>query len=234
MLARWKYHICLIAIAAVLAALAGAFLDEPFVYAQGGDNDYVDVGLTLEVPPDHLSSALTHDLTIIVVNHGSRTAYDVEVVVDIVYPGDSSHFSLPPRIPVGSASLENNERSLRWSIPSLGGLQREAVTVRVRSRASDDSFDYRTYPHEHFGKVTTSSYESKLHQGNNTSRVWSFKISKIDEEYHQVAGQYSVAVSVNGPSPSPGDTVHFTIDHSPEKGPYPETKLFPHPARRLT
>ena len=52
MLARWKCRIRLIAIAAVLAALTGTFFGEHVAYAQGGEDDYVDVGLTLEVPLD--------------------------------------------------------------------------------------------------------------------------------------------------------------------------------------
>lgn len=221
---QWKLQICLVAMVAVVAALSLAFPDERVAYAQGEDGDYVDVGLTLEVPNE--GTALTHDLRIIVVNQGSKTAYDVEVVVDIVYPRDSSHFHHVPRLPVGSVSLENNKRLLRWSIPSLRGLRREAVTVRVANRDAQDLFDYRKYPHEHFGRVTTSSFESELHQGNNISRVWSFKTSSLDD-YHQAAGQYSVAVSMNEPFPSPGDTVEFTIETVREKS-YPETS-FLHP-----
>ena len=100
MFARWKYQIRLIAVVVVFVALAGAFLGERVAYAQGDDNDYVDVGLTLEAPEVPGDNVNQHDLKIIVVNHGSRTAYDVEVVVNIVDPEDSSHFN--PNPPIGN------------------------------------------------------------------------------------------------------------------------------------
>ena len=212
MFTRWKFQIGLTVVVVVLAALAGAFIDEPAAYAQGGDNDYVDVGLTLEVR-DHASTKATqYDLDIIVVNHGSRTAYDVEVVVNIVYPEDSSHFDEAPKVPVGIASLDNNERTLRWSIPSLGGLQREQVIAYVSNESVvAPIFDYKNYPHEHFGKVTTSSFQSNRHKGNDTARVWSYRSALNHSHYDQADGNYSVLVSVDGASPSPGDAVNFTI-----------------------
>ena len=124
MFAQWKLRIRLIAIVAVLAALTGAVLDQPFAYAQGDDNDYVDVGLTLEVP-FRFDAGAYHRLKIAVVNHGSRTAYDVEAVVNLKYPEGSSSFSslvdYPIDVPVGSISLEDDGYSLRWSISALGG-----------------------------------------------------------------------------------------------------------------
>ena len=124
----------------------------------------------MEVPEHADGTGHKHNLNISVVNHGSRTAYDVEVVVKIEYPEDSSHFKQAPAVPVGNASLESNERTLKWSIPALGGLQREEVTTDVTNRNSTAPiFDYRNYPHEHSGEVTTSSFESDLHEGNNTA-----------------------------------------------------------------
>ena len=200
------------AVGALCLAVAVAFPGERVAYAQGGDNDYVDVGLTLEVPLVAGTGGNEHELKIIIVNRGSRTAYDVEVVVNIVDPEDSSHFDKAPAVPVGSASLENNERTLEWSIPSLGGLQREEVIARVTHVTSiAPIFNYRDLVHEHLGKVTTSSFESKLHEGNNTARVWSYRKLASVNHFHQVGGNYSVAVSVDKPSPSPGDTVNFTI-----------------------
>ena len=104
----------------------------------------------------------------------------MEVVVDVVYP-DSGYCQIrfvnesAPRVPVGTSALENNKRTLRWSIPALGGLQREEVTVYVvhKPTGDDPEFDNGLIPHEYFGEVTTSSFESNL--GNNSSRVWSYR-----------------------------------------------------------
>ena len=128
-----RIQICCI-VAAVCAALTGALSNQHAAYSQGNDNDYVDVALFLEVP-DYLGGSNFRDLDIIVVNHGSRTAYDVEVEVDVVTPS-MSHFlgtpsSLYLNVPVGKASLHNNERTFRWSIPALGGLQREEFAAKV-------------------------------------------------------------------------------------------------------
>ena len=68
-------------------------------------------------------------------NQGSKTAYDVVAVkVDVVYPAQS-HFSILelPTVPLGNASVDGT--SLRWTIPALGGLQREAVTAKVTHEA---------------------------------------------------------------------------------------------------
>ena len=143
--------------------------------AQEEDNDHVDVGLMLEFP-DTPQAPLSHELNIVVVNHGSRTAYDVEIVVDVVKPEDSSLFLFAPAVPVGEVSLEDNGYTLRWSIPELRGLQREEVTARVyhkilASHMIGSTFDNSLIPHEVFGEATTSSFESGIHGGNNTSRV---------------------------------------------------------------
>ena len=157
-------------------------------------------------------------------NIGARTAYDVEVVVDVVYP-DKSHFDPVPEVPVGYASLERSpngtdDARLRWTIPALGGLQREEVTARVlHRRSAAPAFDKNSSPHEFFGQVTTLSHESNLHKGNNTSRVWSYNFSfdlnpLFPRQYYrwaQVGGNNTVNVSVDQPFPSPGDTVNFTI-----------------------
>ena len=214
MFTRWKFQIALIAIVTILTALAGALVNDPVVYAQGDDNGYVDVGLTLEIP-NHVGDGSRHDLNIAVVNHGSRTASDVELVVEIEYPDDSSHFDVAPAVPVGNAWLDSTERTLTWSIPALGRLQREEVTAKVTHRNTTtslgDLFDYRAYPHEHFGRVSTSSFESNLHKGNNTARVWSYSPAPTSDHFYQAAGNYTVAVSVDDPVPSAGDTVEFTI-----------------------
>ena len=191
--------------------------------AQGDDNDYVDVAVILE-PPTTIGRPITDwptslELDIVVVNHGSRTAYDVEVVVDIVYPEDSSHFysslvSGVLGVPVGSASLENNGYRLRWSIPELGGLQRQELELhgsaigRIATSGSSPAFDRDSYTHEFFGEVTTSSFDRNLE--NNTSRAWAVNYSSSGGHTRAV-GNYAVAVTVDDPSPSQGDTVNFTI-----------------------
>ena len=205
---RCKLQICCI-VAAIFTALAGTLSSEHAAYAQGSENDYVDVGLTLEIP----NTNGVPRPKIVVVNNGSRTAYDVVVVVDLVFP-EKSHFSgfTGQVVPVGSVSYENNERSLRWTIPALGGLQREEFNVGTTvERTTAPSFDNIFYVHEFYGEVTTSSFESSLHEGNNTSRVWSYKYILTHDQHFQAGGNYTVTVSVDKPSPSPGDTVNFTI-----------------------
>ena len=219
----------------VSAGLAGAFLGEPLAHAQGDDNDYVDVGLILEVPAEAITGAnLRRKLNIIVVNHGSRTAYDVEVVVKIEYPEDSSYFLAPSdyhiiadllEIPVGSVSQGEDRYSLRWSIPTLEGGVRETLGALVMHKAltrdAPETFDNASYVHGHYGEVTTSSFESDLHKGNNTHRVWSYRTSPTGSIFYQVGGNYSVAVLVDDPAPSPGDTVTFTIK-TDRADPYPD------------
>ena len=204
--------------AAVLLALAAGFAlfgaGGP-AHAQGDAHDYVDIGLILEFP-DTVVGNLYHDLDIIVVNQGSRTAYDVEVAATVEYPVGTSHFREKPEVPVGSASLDADGYTLSWSIPELGGLQREQVTAEIRHRQTttgETPFDNRSHPHEVHGTVTTSSFESDLHKGNNASRVWSYSysVSVLNPAFRQAAGNYSVALSVDKPAPSPGDTVNFTI-----------------------
>ena len=208
-----------------IAVLAAAFaLSAPAqAQAQGadGDNDYVDVELILEVPRQDVSNR-DRGLNIIVVNHGSTTAYDVEVVVNIAFPEGSSYFLAPGdydivgrdlKVPIGRVFQGDDIYSLKWSIPALGRLQRETLSVRVIHEALTRDivkFDKTQYPHEHYGKVTTSSFESNLHKENNEARVWAYTYDLVSF-YHQVAGNYSVALSVDEPSPSPGDTVNFTI-----------------------
>ena len=218
MFCQFKIHIWLIAIIAAFLAPLVELRDEPVAYAQGDDRDYVDVGVVLEVP-FLLQANWNHELDIIVVNQGSRTAYDVEVVVDVMYP-DNSHF-LPPgyysqgrsvRAPVGWISLDEDTsgRSLRWTIPELGGLQREVLTALVQHQEHRD-WNNDEEPHEFFGKVTTASLESDHHKGNNTSRTWSYNLSDASDVFIQVAVDYTVGVSVDQPHPSPGDTVNFTV-----------------------
>ena len=226
-----------VGLAAILFAVIVGFASSVAgqIHAQVGELDYVDVALTLEVPDQH-NSVSDQDLDIIVVNNGLRTAYDVEVVVDVVSP-DRSHYAIISTItlvyadvPVGTSSAENNERTFRWSIPALGPLQREEVQVKVNHRdqkpdAMDREWDHHKIPHEYFGEVTTASYDSN--PGNNTSRVWSYLSGEAQEEYKQAHGNYSVEVTVDNPSPSPGDTVNFTIAarKSPGVVPFIDSKV---------
>ena len=195
--------------------LAGALLDDRVALAQGGENDYVDVALTLEYPP---STSTTRNVKVIVMNHGSKTAYDVEVVVDIVYPENSSHWALPSEVPVGKVSLEEEGgvHSFRWTIPAFGGLQRKEVDVRTIPTLIENSvtlYDKTFYPHEFFGEVTTSSFESDLHRGNNTDRIWYEPHGSSGSPHsRQAKGNYFVkSVTVDDLNPSQGDIVNFTI-----------------------
>ena len=213
MLARWKFQIWLITVVVAVAALAGTFLDEHVAYAQGEEYDYVDVGLVLEVP--EVSSPISRSVNIVVMNHGSRTAYDVEVVVDIAYPENSSFFSATPIVSVGNASLESDGKSLRWTISALQGLQREEVSAQVIHKTSSEPiFDKSEHVHEYFGEVTTLSFESNLHERNNTSRVWSYVTNPTLGSSKQARGSYSVNVSVDAHNPPPGGIVNFTISAS--------------------
>ena len=225
-----RIQICCI-VAAVFAALTGALSDQHAAHAQGGDNDYVDVGLILEVPLD-VSAILDRDLNIIVVNNGAKTAYDVVVDVDVLYPAGSSYFLAPGdyetvaallEVPVGSVSQGDDKYSLQWSIPALRGLQRETLAVKVIHKAlTGDTvkFDKSLYPHYHYGEVTTSSFESNLRKGNNISQAWSYRYTLGDPAHRQAGGNYSVTVSVDNPSPSQGGTVNFTVTTDREN-PYP-------------
>ena len=213
MFTRWKFQIGLAAIAAVLAVVSAAFLGEPVAYAQGEDSDYVDVELILAAP-DTIQAGLNHDLNVVVVNNGSRTAYDVEVVLNVVYPVDSSRFIYLPSVPVGVASLENNGYTFRWSIPALGGLQREEVTPYAYHIVTADlmlgtTFDNSLFPHGYSGEVTTASFDSN--PANNTDQVWTYSYLTNDASFRQVVGNYSVDVEVDETSPSPGDIINFTI-----------------------
>ena len=212
---RWTRIAGLAALSLVIPVI-GAIFAPGSIHAQGGDNDYVDLALILEVP-DTIVAGVRHNLNIAVVNQGFRTAYDVEVVMTVEYPADTSRFLLVPDVPVGSASIEDGGYSLRWSIPALGGLQREEVTAEVTHEVFESdmlgtTFDNSDHPHEVSGEVTTSSFESDLHKGNNKDRVWSYNyVAGHNVSYIQAEGNYLVTVLVDNPAPSPGGTVNFTI-----------------------
>ncbi len=212
MFARWKSQTASIATFVILAALAGDFLGERVAHAQ----DYVDVGVVLEVPETG-SAHTQHIVNVIVVNNGARPAYDVEAVVNIVYP-DQSHFNSPREVPLGNASLKNNRRTLSWSIPALGGLQRELIAMTVTYSDGTSTFDKVYDPHEYSGSVTTSSFESDLHKGNNTAQVWAFNDDDTQPQVQQVRGNYWVRASVDEQQPAQGDTVNFTISAGKKPG----------------
>ncbi len=202
----------------LLAVFAAAFFLLDTAHAQegrGDDNDYVDVGVSLEYPTPVLSGSRYVD--IIVTNHGARTAYDVEVVVDVVYPANSSRWHpTPPTAPVGTVFLENNRYSLRWTIPALGGLQREEISVFVVVFEADENnveiYDNSLDNHEFFGEVTTASFESNLHKENNTDRIWYEVFNAQQKDSRRAKGNYYIDyVSVDEPNPSPGDIVKFTL-----------------------
>ena len=221
-----------IGVLVVCAALIGAFLGGPVAYAQGMVGGYVDVELILEAPVD-VQAAGAHDLNIIVVNHGTRTAYDVEVVVDVVYPSESrfvsSYLPTASEVPVGSVFLDGT--SFRWTIPALGGLQRRKVEALVSHEIYDGNVvvhDNSLDPHELYGAVTTASFDSNPE--NNTARIWSYNYNPTSpHQFVQVTGNYSVNVAVDESSPSPGDEVDFKITAYREGGygllPYIDLKV---------
>ena len=222
MFARWKFQIALIAMIAVFAVLPGASRDEPVAYAHHGENrDYVDVGLTLEVPEDD-ASAGAHKVHVIVVNHGTRTAYDVvvDVSVETLKPlGQTgtltqSFFSLDLRggteAPVGHISVGetgDGKSTFRWTIPRLHGLQREVV-IPVVDHATNDN---EGKVHKISGTVTTTSFQSDIHKENDDFEVWTYAQNTRNTEFIQVGVNYSVSVSVDNRLPARGDTVNFTI-----------------------
>ena len=204
-----------LALAALAVALLTLLPAGPTAQAQEADDDrdYVDVALTLEVPDD--TAANVHRVDVIVVNNGTRTAYDVEIVVDVVSPDQSRLVAVHLRgdviAPVGQISVDGT--SVVWTIPELGPLQREVLTPLVQHEkpSGAGTFDNTSDPHEIFGTVTTASFESDRHKGNNTARVWSFQYSTNLNYWIQAAVDYSVDVSVDNRYPSPGETVNFTI-----------------------
>ena len=202
-----------VVLVSLLVSVGGLVAVPSSTYAQGGDNDYVDVAVMLEVP-DTITASVSHDLNIIVVNRGARTAYDVEVVVKVVSPEESMfRTESQPRATRRIVSLENDGRTLRWSIPALGGLQREEVAAKVTHSITGPPtpYDNTNLPHELSGEVTTSSFESDLHQENNTDRVWTYEYTRSHTSFREVLGNYLVGVAVDNATPSPGDTVNFTI-----------------------
>ena len=184
------------------------------LHAQGNENDHVDVAMTLEYPDEQGNFRA---IDIIVMNHGARTAYDVEVVVHIVSPENATYFRTPlPDVRVGIASIENNGYSYRWRIHALTGLQREIIKPLPMysfdaSPTDRDPFDKRLYPHQFFAEVATSSFERDLHKENNTDRIW-FDVTSQSGRSLQTKGRYSIkSVSVDEANPSPGDLVNFSI-----------------------
>ena len=116
------------------------------------------------------------------VNHGARTAYDVEVVVEIAYPENSSYFTSAKDVTIGSAYLGSGGYSVHWTIPALGGLQRAQVLGDMRERSTAMGFDKREYIHTFVGEVTTSSFERGIHKGNNKDIAWSAVINALDDD----------------------------------------------------
>ncbi len=223
--------LCLLA----AAALATAFLNQPAAHAQQVDNDYVDVAMALEFRNrfGETTQVQGPDLTVIVMNHGSRAAYDVEVVVDIVYPTNTVWFARPSDVPIGSVSMvgtfpavsaaaaRGGGYSLRWTITALPGLAYEELEVEGRVTGHDitqipnvELWDEKYSPLEFYGEVTTSSFD--LHSGNNTDRLWA-EATHHDQSYHaRVKPDYKIlSLSVDEPNPSPGDIVNFTFVADP-------------------
>ena len=206
-----------IGILALCAALSGAVFAPDPIHAQAGDDDYVDVAVILEVP-DVVAGSLKHPLITTVVNMGTRTAYDVEVVVKVESPA-KSHFRPEHQVSdIGSTAVEDQFRTLRWSIPELAGLGRESRIVSVSHHTAPSEttphgdFDHTDYVHRFSGEVTTSSHESALRKENNSTKVWSYTYDLGSHDpWVQAGGNYTVGVTVDKPSPKLGQTVNFTI-----------------------
>ena len=229
-------QILLAAIAAVLAALMVGFLSERAALAQGEACDCVDVALTMVYPGTTSgimgTAGANRLLVVTVMNHGTRTAYDVEVVVDIVRPEDSLWFRVPA-VPIGrvtsmgdttpagtqSAGQEGGY-SIHWTIPELPGRASANIAANaivydwdLTKQPAEQTVDVSLDPIEFFGEVTTASFESNLHKENNTDRVWVMVVSTSSKASERLKANYSIAnVSVDRPNPSPGDIVNFTFD----------------------
>ncbi len=223
-------RICLVVVVAASVALA-SLPHEPAA-AQGERDYYVDVGLILEVPRT-VSGGVSYDLDIIVTNAGSGTAYDVEVVVEVISP-DKSYLHYPPlEMPTtGQVFFSSDRRTLRWVIPELGELQRVESTARVRHSEYGTGgitiFENVDHPHELFGRVTTPSFESDLHMGNNTSRVWSYNYRGSNQDgFIQAGGNYAVEVSTSEWFPTPGSITNFTVTTDRSQHVFPGTPTPP-------
>ena len=237
-----------LAVAALLCLVAAAatFTGSDAASAEGGDEEYVDVAMALEfrntsgLEYQHSVGILPPRLTVVVMNHGTLTAYDVEVVVDIVYPKNTvafyPQFSSKSPVRIGSVSLldatpagtdiaqEGAGYSLRWTIPALPGLAYEEFTIRAITSARDTTqtpfveiFDEDHSPFEFFGEVTTSSFDR--HEDNNTDRLWAqaTTTNTLNPRHARVKPDYKIlSVSVDEPSPSPGGIVNFTFVAEPD------------------
>ena len=230
---RLRIGVAVAALLCLVAAAATATGPDP-ASAEGGDEEYVDVAMALEWRNDlghHNQSGSV--LTVIVMNHGTKSAYDVEVAVDIVYPTNTVYFQRlqGSNVPMGSVSMERTPPagtvgardgggySLRWTIPALPGLayaELKANAVRFgyevtdQGNEGDEIWDESQSPFKFSGEVTTSSFD--FHKGNNTDRIWVESQSTHHDRYAQVKPDYSVSsVSVDEPNPSPGDIVNVTF-----------------------
>ncbi len=208
----------LVLCACLLAALVVAFaVAAPAQAQEEAEPDYVDVGLTLEIP--HGGEPTSFPVNIVVVNHGTKTAYDVKVVADVVYPniilGDTDYksgFRLSGRsdAPVGALYLDGT--ALHWTIPALGRWQRVELAAEVaHSRlVASQHVGNSSYPHEVSADVTTESFDSD--EQNDTDRIWTYRHQDgVGTRWREPVGNYLVNVDVDDPNPSPGDTVDFTV-----------------------
>ena len=233
----WKLRLGAAAAALLCLVLAADTWPGPDpASAQGGDEEYVDVAMALEFRDTADSNFGIFQngstLTVVVMNHGTLTAYDVEVVVDIVYPTNTVALGRPSDVPVGSVAMERptpagtvshergNGYSLRWTIPALPGLAYEELEVGTRTvdyLVTDQNnriWDESKSPLEYYGAVTTSSVD--LHEGNNTDRIWVDVISITDNYRTRPKPRYSIhSLSVDERHPSPGDLVTFTFVADP-------------------
>ena len=211
--------------------------------AQEDGCDCVDVALTMEYlgatwtdPRNGIrrigTSGSNRKMDVTVMNLGTRTAYDVEVVVDIVKPENSLWFQVPS-VPIGritsmgvatpagtTSASAGGGYSIHWLIPELPGQASAKFEASARVYDADisknPSVQTVNVSHdsmEFFGKVTTSSFERDDRKGNNSQRIWAHVTAAVSDNSYPAYGDYSIrSVSVDNPNPSPGDTVNFTVE----------------------
>ena len=186
------------------AAMAWAATDHSVSHAQTPDPkdefDFVDLEVKLDIIKGSLEKS-----GIEVSNLGQRTAYDLEVVVEIVFPDLTDGFdvlSRQGRLPVGTLVLENDNKRARWSIPKLEGGSKVVYTI---DHADTNMFAY----YEIVGTVSSQAFESQDRMDNNTHVMW--RQTRSSSAFHRTGGYHLTTVSVDDPYPSPGETVNFTV-----------------------
>ena len=190
----------LLAVLACFLALAGATGGVGRAQAQGAAEDLVDLSVDI-----HTDTAARDTIFLKVTNSGNLTAYDVEVLVEVTFPAESSGID-PGHVPVGEILFrDGNDDEFRWFIPKFEGYSTSTATVLL---------DIPKAPMYEIRAIVTSkgTYEYPVLKLNNELRVVVLTDHEIHAYVYLFAGeQYGVDVSVADRFPSPGATVNFTI-----------------------